>query len=488
MTIVANQIGTGIDGLSDLGNTDSGIFVSDASADLQIGSLLGGANVIAGNGGDGIELGVGGLSAVDIVANKVGVGSDGLASIANDGDGIHIGGGDPVTVLANLVGNNGNNGILVEDRSAQALLGTVTLDNNHVGVSGDRAPMGNVASGIKVDTDDVVVSNNVIGLNTKGIELADGSTLVSLTDNFVGTDETSADLGNSGIGIHSTSVDGGIEIGAAGHGNVVGWNHQSGIVIRESTSQNDVIGNRVGVDDAGHPIPNVKHGIRVTDSAIAAWPIRIGSDLSVPSTDFASRENWIAFNGQDAISVESPAMTVVRGNRIRENADMALDLDEDGVTPNDFGDADVGANNLQNSPELNSSRTGIDPATGDVRVEYRVTSDPANTTYPLTIDFYLSDGSAFEPLQYLGSDTYPSASAHLQRAVQFAPQVPVPSGLQYLVAMATNDINRTSEVSAPVAITLPEPGMATALGVGLLGLGGLGSRRRTNASRTSSAA
>ena len=40
------------------------------------------------------------------------------------------------------------------------------------------------------------------------------------------------------------------------------------------------------------------------------------------------------------------------GNSITDNGSLGIDLDSDGVTPNDSGDTDVGGNNLQNFPVL----------------------------------------------------------------------------------------------------------------------------------------
>ena len=42
----------------------------------------------------------------------------------------------------------------------------------------------------------------------------------------------------------------------------------------------------------------------------------------------------------------------VRVNDIRNNGQLAIDLGNDGMTPNDAGDADAGANNLLNTPTL----------------------------------------------------------------------------------------------------------------------------------------
>ncbi|MBK7950951.1 MAG: right-handed parallel beta-helix repeat-containing protein [Deltaproteobacteria bacterium] len=477
MTIVANQIGTDTTGLLDFGNALSGIYVSDAAADLVIGNLLpGGANRVAGNDGDGIETGLGGVGDTVIEGNFVGVAADGISPLPNGFQGIRLDGGDPVRVEANVVGHSPNHGILIGNDPLQSV-GTVRVIGNFVGMneSGDALPNG--LSGIRVEEGDVTIRDNSVGNGQTGIAIAEGASLIDVFSNYVGTDALGRDQGNSGAGILVTSTVGGNEIGALGKGNVIGWNGGSGILMDQAANANLVVANKIGVHPNGIPMPNENHGIRMRAGA-GTFPAVIGSDLTTSSLDFEERANRIAYNVLDAISMQDGTEAAIRGNRITNNGSLSIDLNENGNTPNDFGDADLGANRLQNSPELDPVRTRVDPVTGELLVEYRVTSDVGNAAYPLTIDFYLADPTGLQPLTYLGSDSYPAAEAHLQRRVQFTPVVPIPVGLQNIVATATSALSETSEVGAPVAV--PEPGLAAGLAAGLVGL--LGFTRRASRS------
>ena len=114
------------------------------------------------------------------------------------------------------------------------------------------------------------------------------------------------------------------------------------------------------------------------------------------------------------MNVHSTAIdATIRGNEIFENGGGAtpIDLEADGPTANDVGDVDTGANQLQNAPEFIAAQTQWNDLTGELEVRYRVNSNEADAAYPLTVDFYLITEPGGFADAYVGSDTYPAASA-----------------------------------------------------------------------------
>jgi hypothetical protein len=110
-TVQGNKIGTDLTGTKALGNSHDGIFLSDASNNLIGGPLLGDGNVIAANGGNGVEIFASrdygpndfGLQAVSIgnqvEGNWIGTDRTGTLHLGNHQNGVLLR-SDPAATLA----------------------------------------------------------------------------------------------------------------------------------------------------------------------------------------------------------------------------------------------------------------------------------------------------------------------------------------------------------------------------------------------------
>jgi hypothetical protein len=111
--------------------------------------------------------------------------------------------------------------------------------------------------------------------------------------------------------------------------------------------------------------------------------------------------NEIAHNGGAGIGVASLRGNVFVRNLVHDNAGLGIDLNLDGVTENDEGDGDAGANRSQNFPELDRATTD-----GEKTYVFTQLRDPAiwDNFY---VDYYATpvcDGSGHgEAPRFLGS-------------------------------------------------------------------------------------
>ncbi len=156
--------------------------------------------------------------------------------------------------------------------------------------------------------------------------------------------------------------------------------------------------------------------------------------------------------GSAAILPSGSVTTFVEfvGNRMLGNQGIGLDFPTAtagggvalGRTPNDSNDPDGGANQQQNHPNISAySFSG-----NQFDVTYRVDSAPANSSYPLRVDFYKALGDEGEVL--LDSDVYAEGNAQQDKSVTLM----IPPGVQLdnddvLVAIATDAEGRSSEFS-----------------------------------------
>jgi CSLREA domain-containing protein len=152
------------------------------------------------------------------------------------------------------------------------------------------------------------------------------------------------------------------------------------IVIAGGSSNNNLItGNYLGVnpDGTGTPAP-IGSGNDLAGMFIQSSANTIGGTN-------AADYNIIAFNGGDGVTISSGTGNLIRGNSIFSNgtsaANLGIELGSGGVLPNDPGDADTGANNLQNFPVLTSALV-----TGETKLITGTLNSNANRPY--IIDFY----------------------------------------------------------------------------------------------------
>lgn len=202
-----NLIGTNAAGTSDLGNTTAGVHIDDADS-VRIRD-----NVISGNDSHGISIAGGAKNAV-IERNRIGTSKDGTSDLGNTLTGIHISQGVNTTIAKNVISGNDSHGIELTGGNtydadiAENHIGATTAgaalanggsgikigDRSHRNVITDNNIANNGADGVTVVSDRALkntIRRNAIHDNTgHGIDLGDdGATTNDTGDGDTGPND-----------------------------------------------------------------------------------------------------------------------------------------------------------------------------------------------------------------------------------------------------------------------------------------------------------
>ena len=395
--IEGNYLGTDATGNLATNNQGNLISINDSSNNVIGGTTPGARNVISGAGFDGISIFGGNARGNVIQGNYIGTNAAGTAALGNASSGIFLGSssnfvGGANAGARNLVSGNGVHGIFIH-----------TTD-----------PSGNVILG-----------------------------------NYIGTDVTgNVGLGNSSFGISIGDSDNNTIGGpSVGGGNVISSNHFGGILLSGSnngSNGNIIQNNYIGTGaDGKTPLGNQSDGLSLSR----------GSNNTVGGSS-PGTGNTIAFNGR-GISVFAGTGNFIFGNSIFSNNSFSIfgsrdvaagiDLNSDGLTPNDSGDSDSGPNNLQNFPVISSVVAG----TSQTTITGSLNSLP-NTTF--RIHFYANsacgNGGNGEGATAFGSGATLVTTNSIGDAL-FTVVIPgnLPAG-KAITATATDPAGNTSEFSA----------------------------------------
>lgn len=260
----------------------------------------------------------------------------------------------------------------------------------------------------------IVVQNNLIGPNAalSGVEA------------------------NGGAGI-SVSNSGGVEI----LGNVINGNGGGGVSITSASLGVVIRDNEIGRALMG----NVGHGVYVGGGSFSV--VVGGSSEGVDAGG-----NWISYNSGAGVRVADGDAVRVRGNVLWNNVQMGIDLGTAGVTANDAGDGDTGANDLQNFPVLGAASV----LGGNLTVSGSLDSG-ANANY--YVDIYANascDASGHgQGFRYLGRiDVSTAANGQASFQHSFSDDEVLPG--QFITATATRigptNIGDSSEFSTCLAV------------------------------------
>lgn len=350
----------------------------------------------------------------------------------------------------------------------------VTVEFNLIGLAPDGTAVGNTV-GIQCRTTTAsaggppntrIIHNVISGNTTAGISCTNTFPFgpsqpvpgLIVDGNLIGLDPTGETARPNGIGVQlantrDASITGNIIMGNTGNGiatrarsadlliqdNVVAGNGANGIAFAGGTNLNAfegpvrVLGNTVS--------DNAQSGLFASPDV---------SDVRIGGTD-AGEPNEITGNGADGVTVgdttaDTSSMVSIRGNSIDGNADLGIDLANDGVTANAAAGMPRTGPNLQlNHPVITHVERGSTRVVGTY-------AGAANQTYVL--DFFINevaDGTGYgEGAQWIGSGEVTTDSSGMASFdYTFSPTAPVGSVVS---STATDASGNTSEFSADVSV------------------------------------
>jgi parallel beta-helix repeat protein len=371
IVVAGNYIGTSQNGLTARANGLSGVLLDGSSNIIGVngnGSAgeVNEGNTISGNGARGIEINSGLDNRVS--GNRIGVNVTGTAALPNTSHGVYI----QLTASGSIIGSNG-------DGTSDALEGNIIS--------------GNTVNGIQLYSPDSTVTNTRITGNTIGL----GS-----------NKETAFPNGGRGIILSGTAN---TVIGLEGEGqrNLISANQLAGIYTSGANSNLQITGNRIGITASGQAAGNGSDGIYISGITKSEdQPLGTVGPLTI------IQSNTLHNNSGAGVYVDLSAGNghKIFGNSFDNNGGLGIDLFPSGVTANDAGDPDSGANGLQNHPVVASVEQ---PSSSSLRVTGSFNST-ANTSF--TIQLYATTsvdpsgfGEGLDPIHSFSLSTDGSGGA-----------------------------------------------------------------------------
>ena len=367
---------------------------------------------IANFSGTGLKLQGGGSTVRGVVVRGMNNGIS-MESNNNHVEGCYVGtdvtgtlaaaNGTGITVQSGSTGNTIGGSSAAQRNLISANVAGIALINatnaviqgNYIGTTADgTAPLGNSQGILATATTNLVVGGsgagegNVIAASSlEGIYLTSGSGAL-IQGNRIGTNAAGTEALGNDVGVSASSHTG-LALGGnfnAGEGNLISGNTHQAVLLASVGAV--VKGNTIGLDVTGQLLLGNGTGIEMD---VAATDCVIGSIAN-------GEGNAIAWN--DVGIYNYGVRNSIRGNPIFFNGSIGIDNDPAGVTINDAGDADTGANELQNFPFISS----VDYGPGPSLTAHGILQSTPNVTFDL--DFYESPSCTPHPRDLLQSAYY----------------------------------------------------------------------------------
>ncbi len=183
--IVGNFIGTDVTGTISLGNFDHGVRIWDAPKNTIGGTTPEARNVISGNNYMGVQILLAGAKGNKVQGNYIGIAVNGTTPLGNGDHGVEIReeASDNTIGPGNVIAGNGGDGIEI---NGAGVTGNQIL-GNFIGTDASRREaLGNTSAGVRIiSCSDNTLTDNTISNNGYGIQLQSSSDNQIYNNNFI---------------------------------------------------------------------------------------------------------------------------------------------------------------------------------------------------------------------------------------------------------------------------------------------------------------
>ncbi len=452
--VEGNYIGVDASGTKALGNGLHGVIIDSASLNTVGGPTAAYRNVIAGNGGHGVEVAASAPTNW-IQGNYIGTDASGSFALANAFCGVRLESqgnvvGGNTAGSGNLISGNEQEGVWIVNARAR---GNV-VQGNFIGVDATGTkPLGNGIAGVGISDASANLiggaapgAGNLISTNADAaifiLGAGNGSDAAAnrIQGNRLGTDVTGTlPLGNNYEGVYLQNAEsnyiGGVE---PGEGNLIGGGNTRGVFL-VNASWNTIQGNWIGLQsDGSSPLGNRFHGIECG----------AGSDNNLIGGEQDGAGNRLAFaeTVYAGVRIRTNAVNnAILGNSIFSNGALGIDLGDFGVMPIQACGVRAGANESQNYPVLSQAFSG-----NDTVVSGKLNGAPGI----YRVQFFASpigDSSGYGEGQIFLGETMVTIQSGCEAAFVASLTGLAPVG-SMLTATATDGSNDTSEFSADIEV------------------------------------
>ncbi|NER35226.1 MAG: hypothetical protein F6J93_14650, partial [Oscillatoria sp. SIO1A7] len=348
------------------------------------------------------------------------------------------------TVRGLAINSFGQHGILLSGSGGNLLegnyigtdvTGTQDLGNSNTGlfVSGSA---NNIIGGAAAGAGNLISGNTFYGVRIIGSESQNNQIL----GNKIGTDATGSQSLANAFGFWLESSNNTIGGTTPESGNLISGNG-SYAIIASNAHNNQILGNKIGTDATGtQNLGNSLDGIFIlggsSNNTIGGTASGAGNTIAFHNNGFLPSSGVIFRN-------DAGSGNAILGNSIFANKDLGIDLNNLLATPNDPGDADTGANNLQNFPVLSSATSS---STG-TSIQGTFNSS-AEATFRL--EFFSNPDNSRQGKTFLG---FQNVTTDANGNASFTANLGISAAVgSYITATATDPNNNTSEFSGALEI------------------------------------